>query len=110
MSINKDDRVLVIAGKDKGRTGTVLNVDRVSERVVVGGVNIVKKTVKRSQQQPQGGIIDVERPIHISNVMRIDEETGVAKRQGAEGTGRDKQRVFKEHNKQGGRKITTSDE
>mgnify|MGYP003325625394 CR=1 FL=1 len=71
MSINKDDRVLVIAGKDKGRTGTVLNVDRVSERVVVGGVNIVKKTVRRSQQQPQGGIIDVERPIHISNVMPV---------------------------------------
>jgi large subunit ribosomal protein L24 len=43
MSINKNDRVLVIAGKDKGRTGTVLNVDRVSERVIVAGVNIVKK-------------------------------------------------------------------
>ena len=110
MSINKDDRVLVIAGKDKGRTGTVLNVDRLSERVVVGGVNIVKKTVRRSQQQPQGGIIDVERPIHISNVMRIDEEAGIAKRQGSEGAGREKQRVFKEHSKQGGRKITTSDE
>ena len=52
MSINKNDRVLVIAGKDKGRTGTVLNVDRVSDRVIVAGVNIVKKTVKRSQQQP----------------------------------------------------------
>ena len=46
MSINKNDRVLVIAGKDKGRTGTVLNVDRVSDRVIVAGVNIVKKTVK----------------------------------------------------------------
>ena len=43
MSINKNDRVLVIAGKDKGRTGTVLNVDRVSDRVIVAGVNIVKK-------------------------------------------------------------------
>ena len=110
MSINKDDRVLVIAGKDKGRTGTVLKIDRVNDRITVAGVNIVKKTVRRSQQHPQGGIIDVERPIHISNIMRIDEETGTARRQGAEGTGRDKQRSFKEHKNQGGRKITTSDE
>jgi len=110
MKINKEDRVLVIAGKDKGRTGAVLNVDRVNDRVTVAGVNIVKKTVRRSQQHPQGGIIDVERPIHISNVMRIDEESGSARRQGTEGTGRDKERVFKAHKAQGGRKITTSDE
>ncbi|MBA63715.1 MAG: 50S ribosomal protein L24 [Planctomycetaceae bacterium] len=110
MSINKNDRVLVIAGKDKGSTGTVLNVDRVNGRVTVAGVNIVKKTVRRSQQNPQGGIIDVEGPIHISNIMRIDEETGTARRQSVEGSGRDKQRIFKEHKNQGGRKTATSDE
>ena len=97
MKINRDDRVLVIAGKDKGRTGTVLNVDRQTGRVTVSGINITKKTVRRSQQHPQGGIIDVERPIHISNVMRVDEENGVARRQGVEGSGSDKQRVFKQH-------------
>ncbi|MAQ89698.1 MAG: 50S ribosomal protein L24 [Rhodopirellula sp.] len=107
MKINRDDRVLVIAGKDKGRTGTVLNVDRQTGRVTVSGINIVKKTVRRSQQNPQGGIIDVERPIHISNVMRVDEESGVARRQGSEGSGRDKQRVFKQHS---GRPIGASEE
>ena len=107
MKINRDDRVLVIAGKDKGRTGTVLNVDRQTGRVTVSGINIVKKTVRRSQQNPQGGIIDVERPIHISNVMRVDEESGVARRQGSEGSGRDKQRVFKLHS---GRPIGASEE
>ena len=107
MRINKDDRVLVIAGKDKGRTGTVLTVDREGDRVTVSGVNIVKKTVRRSQQHPQGGIIDVERPIHISNVMRVDEENGVARRQSVEGSGREKQRVFKQH---GGRPIASPDQ
>ncbi len=63
--IKKDDKVIVIAGKDKGKIGTVLKVDKEKRRVIVEKVNIVKKHV------PQQGIIEKEAPIHISNVMLI---------------------------------------
>ena len=61
-NIKKNDVVVVIAGAEKGKSGKVLRVDR-------KGLNIQKKTVRRSQEKPQGGIIDVEGPIAISNVM-----------------------------------------
>lgn len=67
-SIKRDDNVEVLAGKDKGKRGTVVRVIRKSDKVVVSGVNIVKKGVKRRNEQEQGGIVEVEAPIHISNV------------------------------------------
>lgn len=70
--IKKNDAVVVIAGAQKGRRGRVLQVDRPKERVLIEGVNIKKKAIRRSQAHPQGGIEEVERPIHISNVMRED--------------------------------------
>ena len=67
--IRKDDRVKVIAGKDKGKTGRVLRVDRDRGRVLVEGINLAKKAMRKKRQEDRGGIIEIEIPIHISNVM-----------------------------------------
>jgi large subunit ribosomal protein L24 len=70
-SIKKDDQVKVIAGKDKGKVGRVLRVDREVGRVLVEGVNLARKAVRKKRQEDRGGIIDIELPIHISNVMLV---------------------------------------
>ena len=70
--IKKGDNVKVIAGDDKGKTGEVLRVLRKEEKVLVRGVNIVKKAVKPTEQNPKGGHEFVERPIHISNVKKVE--------------------------------------
>jgi large subunit ribosomal protein L24 len=73
--IKKGDTVIVIAGEDKGKRGTVQRVDAKQQRVVVSGVNIVKKAqrpVRAGRGQTQTGIIEFEAPIHISKVMLID--------------------------------------
>lgn len=70
--IRKGDRVLVIAGNDRGRTGEVLV--RSEDRVAVQGINIRKKHLKRTQQTQGGRIVDMEVPIHISNVCLCDKE------------------------------------
>jgi len=67
--VRRDDMVTVISGAAKGKSGRVLSVNREKNRVCVEGVNVRKKTVRRSQEHPQGGIIEVECPIHASNVM-----------------------------------------
>ena len=72
MFIKKNDKVKVIAGKDKGKEGTVEKVFPSKERVIVKGVNIVKKHQKPTNANPDGGIVEVEAPIHVSNVMLID--------------------------------------
>lgn len=69
MKIKKGDKVIVIAGKDKDKEGKVLLVDRKNDRVIVEGVNMVKKHQKSNAQNQQGGIITKEAPIHASNVM-----------------------------------------
>ncbi len=75
LRIKRDDKVIVIAGKDKGKTGKVIKVVTAKNQVVVENVNLVKKAVKKSDQYPTGGFIDVERPVHISNVMLADGKT-----------------------------------
>ena len=67
--IKKNDQVKVIAGKDKGKTGRVLRVDRERGRVLVEGINIVKKAMRKKRQEDRGGIAEIEASIHISNVM-----------------------------------------
>ncbi|MDY6935543.1 MAG: 50S ribosomal protein L24 [Spirochaetota bacterium] len=67
--IKKNDNVVVITGFDRGNRGKVLHVDRKSGRVIVEGVNKKKKYVRPSQENPKGGIISLERPIQISNIM-----------------------------------------
>jgi large subunit ribosomal protein L24 len=74
--IKKDDRVIVIAGADKGTEGKVLRVLPDKQRVLVEGVNRVHRHVRKSQRHPQGGRIQKEAPIHISNVMPVDPKTG----------------------------------
>ena len=80
--IKKGDEVVVIAGASKGRRGTVLSVDE-NERVLVEGVNVVKKHTKGNPNSGvQGGIIEQERPVHMSNVMLFNPTTGKGDRIG----------------------------
>ena len=80
--IRKGDQVVVLAGKDKGKQGTVLNVIG-DEKVVVENVNMVKKHTKANPMQGQpGGILDKEMPLHISNVAIFNPNTGKADRVG----------------------------
>jgi large subunit ribosomal protein L24 len=76
MRIRKNDMVMIIAGKDKGKTGRVIRVVSEKEAVVVEQANMVKKHRKPSQANPSGGIVDMEAPIHVSNVMLLDGKTG----------------------------------
>lgn len=70
--IRKDDEVIVLTGRDKGKRGAVLRVVTKTDRVLVEGVNVTKRHVKPTQADPQGGIVEREAPIHISNVALID--------------------------------------
>lgn len=90
--IKKGDTVQVIAGKDKGKQGTVLEVVTKTDRVVVQGVQMVKKHQKPSQTTP-GGIISKESPIHISNVALLDPTGGKATKVGYKQDGETKVRV-----------------
>ncbi len=72
LRIKRDDKVKVIAGKDKGKTGKVLRVYPATQRVLVEKVNLVKKARRKTQQEQQGGIIELEAPLHISNVALMD--------------------------------------
>jgi large subunit ribosomal protein L24 len=74
--LKKEDTVRVISGKDKGKSGRVLKINRESDRVVVEGVNIVKKAMKRKSQQDRGGIVELEASLHISNVMIVCKKCG----------------------------------
>ncbi|MDP6437604.1 MAG: 50S ribosomal protein L24 [Gammaproteobacteria bacterium] len=81
--IKKGDDVIVVAGKDKGRRGTVLNVIDIDGQVLVEGINVVKKHTKPNPNAGvQGGIVDMERPIHVSNVMLFNPVTGKGDRIG----------------------------
>jgi large subunit ribosomal protein L24 len=73
--IRKDDTVIVIAGDQKGSRGKVLRVLNDQQRVLVEGVNMVYRHVRKSRQNPQGGRIQKEAPIHLSNVMPVDPKT-----------------------------------
>jgi large subunit ribosomal protein L24 len=95
MHVKKGDKVMVISGKDKGKTGTILAAYPKQSRVLVEGVNIVKKHSKPSQVNPQGGINSQEAPIHVSNVMPIDPKTGTPTRLGSKTVDGKKVRVAK---------------
>lgn len=77
--IRKDDQVEIIAGKDKGKRGNVVRVIRDKDRVIVAGCNIVKKAMKKRSQQDRGGIVEVEAPLHISNVAIVCKKCGPTK-------------------------------
>jgi large subunit ribosomal protein L24 len=74
--LKKEDTVQIIAGKDKGKRGRILKILRAKDRVVVEGVNIVKKAQKRRSQQDRGGIVEVEAAIHSSNLQIVCKKCG----------------------------------
>ena len=82
LHIKKGDAVIVNAGDNKGQTGKVVKVLVSKNRAVVEGVNMVSKSQKPSAKNPQGGIVKVEAPIHISNLNVVDPKTGKATRIG----------------------------
>lgn len=95
LRLKKNDLVLVIAGKDKGKTGKVVLVDPKNGFVVVEGVALVKKHQKPSKKYPQGGIIDKNMPIRIENVMVVCGSCNKATRVGYKNDSKDKTRVCK---------------
>ena len=74
--IRKNDTVQVLAGKDKGKRGEVVRVNLKKDTVIVSGVNIVKKAMKKKSQQDQGGIAEIEAPLNISNVAIVCKKCG----------------------------------
>ncbi len=81
INIKKGDKVIVIAGNNKGQSGEVREVLRAKNRVIVSGLNLVKKHTKATQDE-EGGINEVEAPLHISNVALVDPKSGDATRIG----------------------------
>ena len=79
-TIRRDDRVQVMSGDDRGKVGKVLRMLPARERVVIEGVNMIFKHVRRSQQSPQGGRMQHEGPIHLSNVLLWCEPCGRGRR------------------------------
>lgn len=71
MRIKKNDTVMIIKGKDRGKTGRVMRVISHEMRAVIEGRNLVKKHARRTQQNPQGGIIQIETPVRLSNLMPV---------------------------------------
>ena len=71
--VKKNDLVVVLSGNDRGKRGKVLSVDPEAGRVVVEGVRMMKKAARKSQDRPQGGFIEREAALHISNVMNAEE-------------------------------------
>jgi large subunit ribosomal protein L24 len=74
--LKKEDNVEIISGKDKGKRGRILKILRDKDRVVVEGVNIVKKAKKRRNQQDRGGIVEIEAALHSSNVQIVCKKCG----------------------------------
>jgi large subunit ribosomal protein L24 len=106
LKICRDDTVRIIAGKDRGRTGRVLRVDPRAQKVYVEGANIVKRHMRprtlRDTQRAQelGGIVEKEGPIHVSNVMLIDPDSGEPTRVGVKREGDRRVRVAKRSGKE----------
>ncbi len=84
MKIRKNDMVMVIAGNARGKSGKVLKVFPERDRVIVEGVNLIKRHTRPNQKNPQGGIIQREASVHVSNVMLIDPKTSKVTRVGSQ--------------------------
>ena len=98
LKIKTGDTVKIIAGEEKGKEGKVLRVDREKNRAIVEGVNLVKKHTKPNAQNPQGGIVEKEASIHISNLALIDSKTKKTTRVGFEVRDGKKVRISKKSN------------
>ncbi|MBP3534691.1 MAG: 50S ribosomal protein L24 [Muribaculaceae bacterium] len=82
LHIKKGDNVYVNSGEDRGKTGRVLSVDVKKQRAIVEGLNMVSKATRPSAQHPNGGIVKMEAPIHVSNLNLVDPKTGKPTRVG----------------------------
>ena len=82
INIKKGDTVYVLSGEDRGKEGRVLEVQRDKNRALVEGVNIVTKATKPSAKHPQGGLVKIEAPVHVSNLALIDPKSGKPTRVG----------------------------
>jgi large subunit ribosomal protein L24 len=96
--IKKGDNVVVISGDDKGKKGIVKSVDVDAAKVLVEGVNMIKRHTKPSAAYPDGGIIEKEAPLHISNVSLIDPKSGKATRVSIKKEGKKIIRISKKSN------------
>ncbi len=95
MKLKKGDKVIVIAGRDKGKSGVIARVLVEKNRVVIDGVNVVKKQRRARRAGDKGGIIDIAMPIHASNVMLVDPKSGKQSRIGKKKVGDKYVRVAK---------------
>ena len=95
LHIRKGDNVIVLAGRDKGKTDKVQKVLVSEQRAIVEGINMVSKSTKPSAQNPQGGIVKQEAPIHISNLSLIDPKSGKATRVSIKHEGKNVIRIAK---------------
>jgi len=75
LRIRRDDTVMVMAGKDKGKTGKVVRVYPKKSTAVITNINVVKKSVKKSDTYPQGGYIELEKPVALANLMLVDKKS-----------------------------------
>ena len=74
--LKRSDEVMVVNGREKGKQGKVLSIDHSRSRVIIEGLNMVKKTMRKSQKNQKGGIVEIEAPIHLSNVMILCRKCG----------------------------------
>ena len=95
MHIKTGDTVMILSGKDAGKTGKVLAVSPKEDKVIVEGINVVKKHVKPRKMGEAGGIIKAESALYADKVQLVCPKCGAATRVGHEGTGKDKKRVCK---------------
>ena len=95
MKIKKDDNVIVVAGKDKGKSGKVIKAIPSSDKVVIEGVNIKKKHMRPRKSGQKGQIVEIAAPVHVSNVMIKDPKTGKPSRIGMKTIGDKKVRISK---------------
>ena len=102
LHIKKGDTVYVLSGEDKGKQGRVLSVQVAKQRAIVEGVNIVTKSTKPSAKYPQGGLIKMEAPIHISNLSLLDPKSGKPTRIGFR---KDEKGVTVRYSKKSGEEI-----
>jgi len=75
LRIRKNDTVIVMAGRDKGKTGKVVRVMPKVKKAVIENINVVKKSVKKSETYPQGGYVELEKPVSLANLMLVDKKT-----------------------------------
>lgn len=93
IQIKKGDQVIVLKGKDKNKVGKVLSVNKKLSKLVVEGLNVYKKNIKPSKKYPQGGIIDINAPINVANLMLVCPTCKKAARVKIKNSGKEKRRI-----------------